>query len=423
MPLPPPPPSSPHPAATTTRVSSIATAPATRTFLRNISSPPLTVAAGVAADARAGNTTSDPVPALHAPVWHYAGAMSELKGAVIGYGLAGAAFHAPLISATPGLAVTTIVTSDPGRREQALRNHPGVHVASTSEELWQSADEHDFVVVAARNDAHVPLAERALDAGLAVVVDKPLAPSAAQAAVLVEHARVRGKLLTLFQNRRWDADHLTLRRLLAEDALGEVHRYESRFERWRPEATQAWRETAGAQEGGGVLLDLGSHLVDHALQLFGPVSSVYAEVDNRRGSPGDDDAFVALRHASGTYSHLWMSSVAGAPGPRLRVLGSRAAYLVADVDGQEDALRSGRRPDDGGAWGVEPESRWGLLVKGEESEAVPSEPGAWPAFYTEFERALREGGPPPVDPADGVRTLEVIDAARRSAAERQVQSA
>jgi predicted dehydrogenase len=346
--------------------------------------------------------------------------MSELKAAIIGYGLAGAAFHAPLISATPGLAVATVVTSDPGRREQALRDHPGVHVASTPEELWQSADEHDFVVVAARNDAHVPLAERALDAGLAVVVDKPLAPSAAQAAALVERARGKGELLTVFQNRRWDADHLTLQRLLAEGALGEVHRYESRFERWRPEATEAWRETAGAQEGGGVLLDLGSHLVDHALQLFGPASSVYAEVDNRRGSPGDDDAFVALRHGSGTHSHLWMSSVAGAPGPRLRVLGSRAAYLVAEVDGQEDALRSGRRPDDGGVWGVEPESRWGRVVKGEESEALPGEPGAWPAFYTEFERALREGGPPPVDPADGVRTLEVIDAARRSAAERQI---
>ena len=114
-----------------------------------------------------------------------------------------------------------------------------------------------------------------------------------------------------------------------------------------------------------------------------------------------------------------MSALAAAPGPRLRVLGSRAAYVVAEVDGQEDALRSGRRPDDPGPWGIEPESRWGRLVKGEESEAVPSEPGAWPVFYTEFERALREGGPPPVDPADGVATLEVIDAARRSAAARQ----
>ncbi len=345
--------------------------------------------------------------------------MSELKGAIIGYGLAGSAFHAPLISSTPGLAIATVVTGNPGRREQALREHPAARVVSTPEELWRLVDEHDFVVVATRNDAHAPLAERALDAGLAVVVDKPLATSAEEAAALVEHARASGQLLTVFQNRRWDSDQRTLRKLLAEGALGEILRYESRFERWRPDPnTDAWRETAVPEQGGGVLLDLGSHLVDEALQLFGPVADVYAEIDNRRGSAGDDDTFLALRHRSGAYSHLWMSALAAAPGPRLRVLGTRAAYVVAEVDGQEDALRSGRRPDDPGEWGVEPESRWGRLVQGEESEPVPSEPGAWPAFYSELERALRAGGPPPVDPADGVATLEVIEAARRSAAER-----
>jgi len=341
--------------------------------------------------------------------------MRDLKGALVGYGLAGQTFHAPLIAATPGLALATVVTGNPGRQDQALRAHPGVRVVGTPEELWERAGEHDFVVIAAPNDAHVALARRALDAGLAVVVDKPLAPSAAEAAALVEYARARDKLLTVFHNRRWDSDHLTLRKLMADGRLGDVLRYESRFERWRPEPrADAWRETAGPGEGGGVLLDLGSHLVDQALELFGPVTDVYAEVDNRRKSPGDDDAFLALRHRSGAYSHLWMSALAAAPGPRLRVLGSRAAYVVAEVDGQEDALRAGRRPDDPGPWGIEPEERWGRLVHGDESEAVPSEAGAWPTFYTEFERALREGGPPPVDPADAVAVLGVIDAARRS---------
>jgi scyllo-inositol 2-dehydrogenase (NADP+) len=347
--------------------------------------------------------------------------MSDLKGAVVGYGLAGRSFHAPLISSTPGLAVATVVTGNPGRREEALRDLPGVHVMPAPDELWKRAEEHDFAVIAARNDAHAPLARKGLDAGLAVVVDKPLAPSAAEAAALVEHAHASGKLLTVFQNRRWDSDQRTLRKLLAQGSLGDVLRHESRFERWRPKPRpDAWRETAGPEQGGGVLLDLGGHLVDEALQLFGPASHVYAEIDNRRGSPGDDDAFLALRHRSGAYSHLWMSALAAAPGPRLRVLGTRAAYVVAEVDGQEGALGSGRRPDDPGPWGIEPESRWGRLVKGEESEAVPSEPGAWPAFYAELERALRMGGPPPVDPADAVATLEVIDAARRSAAERQM---
>jgi predicted dehydrogenase len=345
--------------------------------------------------------------------------VSDLRGAIIGYGLAGSAFHGPLISSTPGLAVTTVVTSDPKRGKQVLRDHPGARVAMAPDELWRIADEHDFVVIAARNDAHVPLAERAINAGLPVVVDKPLAPSAEEAAALIEHARSSGKLLTVFHNRRWDSDHLTLRRLLSEGALGDVSRYESRFERWRPDPrADAWRETTVSAQGGGVLLDLGSHLVDQALQLFGPVTDVYAEIDSRRGSAGDDDAFLALRHRSGTYSHLWMSAVAAAPGPRLRVLGNRAAYVVAHVDGQEDALRSGLRPDGSDQWGLEPETHWGRLVRDEESEPVPSELGAWPTFYMQLERALRKGGPSPVDPAEGVAALEVLDAARRSVAER-----
>jgi scyllo-inositol 2-dehydrogenase (NADP+) len=340
--------------------------------------------------------------------------MSDLKAAIVGYGLAGRSFHAPLISSTPGLAVATVVTANPDRREQALRDHPEVRVVPAPDELWGRATEHDFVVIATRNDSHAPLARRAIDAGLAVVVEKPLAPSAEQAATLVEHARASGKLLTVFQNRRWDSDQRTLRKLLAEGTLGDVFRHESRFERWRPEPrADAWRETAEPEKGGGVLLDLGSHLVDQALQLFGPASHVYAEIDNRRGSAGDDDAFLALQHRSGGYSHLWMSALAAAPGPRLRVLGSRAAYVVAEVDGQEEALRSGRRPDHPGAWGIEPEPRWGRLVRGEQSEKVPSEPGAWPSFYIALERAMREGGPPPVDPSDAVATLEVLDAARR----------
>jgi predicted dehydrogenase len=165
-----------------------------------------------------------------------------------------------------------------------------------------------------------------------------------------------------------------------------------------------------------VLLDLGSHLIDEALRLLGPATHVYAEIDARRGGAADDDAFLALRHESGAYSHLRASAVTAAPGPRLRVLGSRAAFVVEEVDGQEDALRSGLRPGRDGPWGMEPPGRWGRLVRGDEAEPVPSEPGAWPEFYRGVERWLREGGSPPVDPWDAVRVLEVIEAARRSAA-------
>jgi predicted dehydrogenase len=344
---------------------------------------------------------------------------SELRAAIIGYGLAGSVFHAPLIASTPGMRVASVVTSSPERAAQAEREHPGVRVLGSADELFPDPDGHDFAVVASPNDSHAPLARRALDAGLPVIVDKPLAPSAAEARELVEHAERAGVLLTAFMNRRWDSDQLTLGRLLDEGALGEVVRMESRFERWRPLLGEAkWREQTTPELGGGVLLDLGAHLVDQALQLLGPVETVYAEITSPRGGAADDDAFLALRHASGARSRLWTSAFAAAPGPRLRVLGDRAAFVVTDLDGQEEALRAGRRPGDGEPWGAEPRERWGSLVTDPEAEPVEPVPGDWPAFYVGLGRALRGDGPPPVDPWDAVSGLEVLDAARRSSAER-----
>jgi predicted dehydrogenase len=221
-------------------------------------------------------------------------------------------------------------------------------------------------------------------------------------------------MLTVFQNRRWDSDHLTLTRLTEEGRLGQVIRYESRFERWRPDPGGAWRESTPPQRGGGQLLDLGSHLVDQALVLFGPVTDLYAEIDARRGLPSDDDAFLALRHAGGTLSHLHMSAMTAAPGPRLRVLGTEAAYVAPQLDTQEDRLRAGSRPDTAEAWGAEPQSHWGRLMTGDYSIPIRSERGSWPAFYALVEEALRTGGPPPVDPADAVTTLRVLESARRA---------
>ncbi|MDQ6606544.1 MAG: Gfo/Idh/MocA family oxidoreductase, partial [Actinomycetota bacterium] len=306
--------------------------------------------------------------------------MSDLRVAIVGYGLAGRFFHAPLIAATAGLRVASVVTSDPARQVQVAREHPDARILRSPEDLWASAD-HDLLVIAAPNQVHARLATEGVERGLAVVVEKPLAVSAAEAQAVVDGAERAGVLLTVFQNRRWDSDFLTLSRLLAEDRLGSVMRYESRFERWRPEPkVEAWREATPPERGGGNLLDLGSHLVDQALVLFGRATHVYAEVDARRGTLGDDDAFVALRHAGGVISHLWASAMTAAPGPRLRVLGDRAAFICTEVDSQEDQLRAGGRPDDSPDWGVEPEARWGRLVAGESSAPVPSERGQWPRF-------------------------------------------
>lgn len=268
-------------------------------------------------------------------------------------------------------------------------------------------------MVATPSSTHVPLALAALAAGQAVVVDKPFAPTAEEARRVVAEARRRGLFLSVYHQRRWDSDTVTLRRLIAEGALGDVLRFESRFERWRPVPKGGWRESDAPGGAGGLLYDLGSHLVDQALHLFRPVARVYAELDRRRpGIAVDDDVFVALTHTSGVRSHLWASALAGQLGPRVRALGTRAAYVKLHADGQEAALLAGGRPD----WGVEPRARWGMLGVGDEASPVRSEPGAHQRYYAGVVASLRHGAPPPVDPDDAVAGLEIIAAAQRSAA-------
>jgi predicted dehydrogenase len=345
-----------------------------------------------------------------------------VRVAVIGYGLSGRFFHAPLIAATEGLEVAWIVTSNPARRGEVTVEHPRAEVVPSAQELW-TGERPELVVVASPNDSHVLLALAAIERGIPVVVDKPLALNAADAEALVIRARDARVLLTVFHNRRWDSDQLTLRRLIAEDALGSVVRYESRFERWRPALDRAkWRENVAPEAGGGVLLDLGSHLVDQALTLFGPATHVYAEVASRRGAAADDDVVIALQHERGTISHLHASAVTPSVGPRLRVQGTTAGFLVSALDPQEAALRSGVRPDAVANWGKPDDYERGRLVAGERSVPVPPEPGDWPRFYALLRDALVNGGPPPVDPVDAVEVLRVLDAARLAARDQTIVS-
>ncbi|MER6311048.1 Gfo/Idh/MocA family oxidoreductase [Streptomyces sp. NPDC001657] len=349
---------------------------------------------------------------------------APLRVGLLGYGLAGSVFHAPLIAATDGLLLDTVSTSSPERQAQARAEHPQVRTVPTAEAVLDRAAELDLIVVASPNKTHVPLATAALEAGLPVVVDKPLAATAAEADKLAALAADRGLLLSVFQNRRWDNDFRTVRKLVEEGALGDVQRFESRFERWRPTPKGGWRESGDPAEIGGLLYDLGSHLVDQALTLFGPVVSVYAESDVRRpGAEADDDTFIALTHAGGVRSHLWVSATAALLGPRFRVLGSKAGYTKHGLDPQEAALREGRRPgDEGIEWGVEPKSCWGRLGAGASprmggGDPVPTLPGDYPAYYTAIARALRGGGDPPVTATEAAATLRVLEAAKRSAEE------
>ncbi len=228
---------------------------------------------------------------------------TPLRVALVGYGLAGSVFHAPLIAATEGLVLDTVVTANEERRAEARAAYPDLRFAASPDELWERADELDLVVIASPNKTHVSLATAALEAGLPVVVDKPIAGTAAEARELAALAEERGLLLSVFQNRRWDNDFRTLAALIADGELGEVQRFESRFERWRPQLKGGWRESGDPEEIGGLLYDLGSHVVDQALVLFGPAVRVYAESDVRRpGAAADDDTFIAITHANGVRS-------------------------------------------------------------------------------------------------------------------------
>jgi predicted dehydrogenase len=347
-----------------------------------------------------------------------AGAGRALRVALIGYGGAGAVLHAPLITATPGLELGAIVTTRPAPRRAASTRYPGTRVLADVGDVWRG--EFDLVVVATSSASHAGLAERAIAAGLATIVDKPFATSSASAERIVAQARARGVPLTVFQNRRWDSAFLTLRRVLAEGRLGRPLRLEARFERFQPVDPTAWQERPA--DGGGALLDLGSHLIDQAVVLFGRPTAVSAELHRRRpGSLVEDDGLLSLTCAGGVTCHLWLSWTAHATGPALRMLGSDAAFEIDALDPQWAALARGDRPG-GHGWG-RPTSTgrlWSETDPGPGPRRIRAIAGDYPAFYASVRDALVDAGTMPVDPSDAVEVLRIIEAARVSAERGQV---
>jgi scyllo-inositol 2-dehydrogenase (NADP+) len=349
----------------------------------------------------------------------------SLRVGLVGYGLGGSTFHAPLISATPGLELVAIATSDAARVQSATSRYPRTRVVPAADQLFTmkgtgESGALDLVVVSTPHHTHAPIARGALAAGCHVVIDKPFAVTAAEARDLEALAARHGRLAIPFQNRRWDADILTLQRLLREGTLGTVHRFESRYERWRPTPKARWTVDGAGERGEGLLLDLMVHLVDQALLLFGPARDVYAEFDRRHPQVQVvDDVFVALTHASGVRSHLFTSATVGIGGPRLNVLGSAGAFVKYGMDPQEDALLAGAMPG-GAGWGREAEASWGRIGAGDAVRTVESEPGDYPRFYAAVAQALATGGPPPVTAAEAVAMMDVLEACRLSSRERRV---
>ena len=332
--------------------------------------------------------------------------MDPVKIGLVGYGFGGRYFHAPLISSARECEFIGVVTTSDARRALLAAEHPGVVAFDSLEKLAAAGAE--AVSISTPADTHSDLTDEASALGLSVVCDKPFALNPAAARRSARLATERGVTLSPYQNRRWDSDFLTVRALVDDGTLGEVRRFESRFERYAP-------DDGPGRSGGGTLLDFGAHLVDQALVLLGPVDSVYAE-SRTRESGLDDDVFVALRHTDGAVSHLWGSWGQHAPGPRYRVTGSAASLVVTTCDTQEDVLVTGASPSTVDTWGVEAASDRDRILTASVSAPVTLARGAWDTYYPTFARAVRGEGAPPVEAADAVATADVLEAARLSAA-------
>ncbi len=352
----------------------------------------------------------------------YSGCMpahTPIRTGLIGFGLSGRVFHGPFVSTNPAFSLEMIATGDVQRQAYARERHPAAEIVASPAELLARAGELDLVILASPAHVHLEQGLAALAAGAAVVVDKPFAASVGEAEQLISAAKNANRPLAVFQNRRWDSDFLTVEKLLASGRLGRVHRFESTFERWSPLLRDRWQDTTTVAQGAGIVFDLGSHLVDQALHLFGPAVVDHAELSIvRAGGRSDDEAFIALLHDSGVRSHLTMSRMAAQSGPRFRVLGSSAAYVVHGLDSQEPRLKAGVLPTDDG-YGIEPESSWGLLGIDGSADVpltrVPTERGDYPAFYSALADTIRVGTPFPVTTDEALATLRILAGAHELA--------
>lgn len=330
----------------------------------------------------------------------------RMRVALIGYGYAGETFHAPLIGAEPRLALTVVGSSRPDHVAARL---PGVRVIA--DPVAAATDsEVGLVVIATPNDSHAALARAALDAGKHVVVDKPFALTLEEARALADLAEARGLILSVFHNRRWDSDFLTVSGAIADGLLGDVVAIESRIDRWRPEVRARWREGAGA--GAGLLYDLGPHLIDQALCLFGPPASVTAWTARQRPGALADDAFQVTLRWGERVASLSAGMLVGGATPRWLVHGTGGTLVKRQIDRQEAQLKGGMFPGAPG-WGDDPDP--GELLAGDERLAVRPTRGDQRAYYRELADCLLGGGAPPVTAGEACGVMAVLEAARTSA--------
>lgn len=340
--------------------------------------------------------------------------MQQYSVGLIGFGLGGSIFHAPMIAAVPGLRLARIASRS--AQAEALGAYPGVRLDDTPHAMLDDPT-IALVVVCTPNASHHALAKAALLAGKHVVVDKPFVLSSAEGEELLALARRRGLRLSVYQNRRWDGDFLTLRHALASGELGAVHTFRAHFDRYSPQVKTRWKEEA--QPGAGVLWDLGPHLIDQALQLFGMPRSVTAHLSVQRDGAQVADAFELVLDHGATASFLHAGALVRAPGPRYQVHGTQGSFVKYGIDPQENALKLGMRPGDPG-FGSDGPADWASVTAADGvPRTVETLPGDYVAFYRGMYEAIAHGAPVPVRPEDALDVVRVIELALRSGRERR----
>jgi scyllo-inositol 2-dehydrogenase (NADP+) len=336
---------------------------------------------------------------------------SKIKVGLIGYGFGGAVFHAPMISAVEGLELSIIYTSN---EEKVRLTYPDVQITTNLNEIWSRAD-IEFVVISTPNTSHYELARCALEAGKHVVIDKPFVIDLMEGQKLIELARKQGRLLSVYQSRRWDSDFQTVRRLLAEQQLGHIYSFEVHYDRFRPEVKDRWKERN--EPGSGTLYDLGAHLVDQALQLFGMPLTISADCLAQRPHSQVNDYFHIILGYGNCRVILHSSSLVRGRGPRYQIHGSDASFIKFGEDPQERTLLEGLRPGMSG-WGIEHPSDYGELIHSDgKVTTIPSEIGAYEQFYERMYEAIVGEGPVPVNAEQSLDVIRVIQLAERSSIE------
>jgi scyllo-inositol 2-dehydrogenase (NADP+) len=337
--------------------------------------------------------------------------MNPIKTLQVGYGLSAKAFHLPFLKINNSFQLTGVVQprGNASREELTTVNH----YRNLDEALEQG--DAELVIISAPNEHHAPMALQALRSGRHVVIEKPFALTVAEAEEISKVAKEENRILTVFHNRRWDADFLTLKKLLQEEKIGRPVMLVSRFDRFRPQIKWSWKEEP--KQGAGNFYNLGPHLIDQALQLFGWPAEVYAHIRTERREANTEDAFDLHLYYAGLTVHLGASSLVSASWPRFSLLGTKGSYTKWGLDPQEELLVAGVLPS-APDWGTEKPEDWGTLTLGDNdgtsSQPYPSLPGDYNAFFTGLAGAIRQGGPNPVPPHEALQVMQIIELAYRS---------